>query len=434
MKDTRDIIVRLLNSIGGQREVSQYLKQYSSAERQQFAVIKVGGGLLEDDFEDLVSSLTFLHRVGLYPIVIHGAGPQLNKALDEAGIETRRVDGLRVTDAETLDIARRVFQRENLRLVDGLEALGTRARPITSGVFEAKMVDDDRLGFVGEITNVDLEVIRNAVRAGHLPILTCLGEAPGGQIVNINADVAARELAKRIEPFKVVFLTPPGGLLDATGRVMPSINLSEDYESLMQQPWLHSGMRLKLQEINQLLEALPLSSSVSITSPRNLPRELFTHRGAGTFIQRGEHVIEHESWEGVDQSALRDLLESCFEKALAPDYFAAKTVERVYHSETYRATAVITNEGSVPYLDKFAVTPKAQGEGLGASLWKRMREDYPRLFWRSRIGNPVNSWYFQQSEGTYKNGEWTVFWYGITDYAEMKECVESALSMPATLV
>ncbi|MEZ4462889.1 MAG: hypothetical protein R3E66_24810, partial [bacterium] len=97
-----------------------------------------------------------------------------------------------------------------------------------------------------------------------------------------------------------------------------------------------------------------------------------------------------------------------------------------------RATAVITREGPVPYLDKFAVTPKAQGEGLGASVWNRMRADYPELYWRSRSANPVNAWYFQQSEGTFRNDSWTVFWYGIQDYDVMRTCVEGAFEMPAT--
>ena len=127
--EVQPVIVKLLRSLGSRKEVEQYLKQYSEIEAKKFAIIKVGGGIIQDDLDSLVSSLTFLHRVGLFPIVIHGAGPQLNAALSEAGISTEIVDGQRVTSSETLEIARKVFQKQNLKLVEALERLGTRARP-----------------------------------------------------------------------------------------------------------------------------------------------------------------------------------------------------------------------------------------------------------------------------------------------------------------
>ena len=135
--ELKPVIVKLLRSLGSRKEVEQYLKQYSEIEAKKFAIIKVGGGIIQDDLDSLVSSLTFLQRVGLFPIIIHGAGPQLNSALSEAGISTEIVNGQRVTSPETLEIARKVFQKQNLKLVEALEKLGTRARPITSGIFEA---------------------------------------------------------------------------------------------------------------------------------------------------------------------------------------------------------------------------------------------------------------------------------------------------------
>lgn len=433
MYTTKDVIVRLLRNLGSRKEVEQYLRQYSSVESQTFAIIKVGGNILAKELDALASSLTFLQSVGLYPIVIHGAGPQLNEALAEAGIETERVDGLRVTTPRVLEIARKVFQRENLRLVEALEEMGTRARPIPAGVFEAELVDVERLGFVGTVKRVHRDAIESSIRAGHLPILACLGETSGGQIVNINADVAARELALSIQPFKMIFLTETGGVLDAHGRVISAINLEEDFEGLMAEPWVHSGMRLKLQEIQRILAALPHSSSVSITSPDQLAKELFTHTGSGTLVRRGERVTLHEALDLVDRGRLRDLLEACFQRKLDDDYFDKKVFYRIYLAESYRATAILTRGSSIPYLDKFAVTAQAQGAGIGGSLWSRMKNDNPKLFWRARSENEINPWYFQQAEGSYKAGRWTVFWYGLSGFDEIKACVEHALSLPATL-
>src|SRR5512144_2482629 len=116
MRNTKDVIVRLLRNLGSRKEVEQYLKQYSAVDSQKFAIIKVGGNILARDLDGLASSLTFLPHVGLYPIVVHGAGPQIDQALTEAGVDADRVDGVRVTTPRILEIARRVTMRENLRL------------------------------------------------------------------------------------------------------------------------------------------------------------------------------------------------------------------------------------------------------------------------------------------------------------------------------
>ncbi|MBU1431096.1 acetylglutamate kinase, partial [Myxococcota bacterium] len=266
-KETRSLIVKLLRNLGSKKEVEQYLKEFSTVEARKFAVVKVGGGVVRDDLDALASALSFLQRVGLYPIVIHGAGPQLNAALEAQGLASKWEAGFRVTDPETLQVARKVFQRVNLDLVNALEDLGTRATPIISGVFEAELLDEARYGLVGDITRLHLESIHASIERGALPILASLGETPDGQIVNINADVAANQLAEGVEPYKIVFLTPTGGIYDDKERVIPSINLSEDFDHLMSQPWLHSGMRVKLQEVHDLLMKLPYSSSVSITQP-----------------------------------------------------------------------------------------------------------------------------------------------------------------------
>ena len=102
-------------------------------------------------------------------------------------------------------------------------------------------------------------------------------------------------------------------------------------------------------------------------------------------------------------------------------------------ADSYRATAIITHGQGVPYLDKFAVTTQAQGAGEGGSLWKRMCRENPKLYWRARNGNEINPWYFQQSTGSYKDERWTVFWYGLEGWDEIKACVDHALMLPATL-
>lgn len=435
---TRQTIVRLLSSMAGAKEISQYLKRFSQLDADRFALVKVGGAVLRDDLGALTSSLAFLQDVGLTPIVIHGAGPQLDEALAAAGIEKRTIDGLRVTTPVTLAIVRRVFHSQNLKLVEALQAQDARATSIVSGVFEAEYLDHDTYGLVGDVKRVDLAPIHACLQAGSIPVIASLGETVGGQILNINADFAANELVQVLQPYKIVFLTGTGGLLDGDGKVIDSINLSTEYDNLMTQPWINGGMRLKIEQIKRLLDALPLSSSVSITRPDELAKELFTHKGSGTLVRRGERVLQATGWDELDTGRLRGLIESAFGRMLTDDYFERTPLHRAYVSENYRAAVILTDHEGLPYLDKFAVLDDAQGEGLGRAVWQLMRDAQPKLFWRSRHGNPVNAFYDTEADGSVKQTRWRAYWYGLGDLdgegsGTIRSCLEHCRARPATL-
>src|SRR5690606_5689986 len=150
---------------------SQYLKRFSQLDAARFAVVKVGGAVLRDDLDALVSSLAFLQDVGLTPIVIHGAGPQLDAELSAAGIEKQTIDGLRVTSPQALAIVRRVFHAQNLMLVEALQRADARATSIVSGVFEADYKDQARYGLVGEVRRVERALIEASLQSGSIPVI-----------------------------------------------------------------------------------------------------------------------------------------------------------------------------------------------------------------------------------------------------------------------
>jgi len=433
-KHTRKTIVRLLSSMGSAKEIQQYLKRFSQIDAKRFAVVKVGGAVLRDELADLTSSLTFLQQVGLTPIVLHGAGPQLDEELSAAGIEKQTVDGLRVTSPKTLAIVRKVFQQQNLKLVEALQTMDTRATSVPSGVFTSSYLDRDIYGLVGKVQSINLAPIEASLRAGSIPVIASLGETEEGQILNINADFAANELVRVLQPYKIVFLTGTGGLLDGEGQLIDSINLSTEYEHLMAQPWLNGGMRLKLEQIADLLANLPLTSSVSITRPSELAKELFTHKGSGTLVRRGEKVLTFDSWDGIDQARMRALIESSFGRTLVADYFERTRPSHVYVSENYRAAMILTEEDGLTYLDKFAVLDDAQGEGLGRAVWLVMREQNPQLFWRSRAGNPVNPFYDGECDGSLKQPRWKVYWYGMDGFDTIARCVAHCATREPTLL
>ncbi|HJP97072.1 MAG TPA: acetylglutamate kinase [Rhodanobacteraceae bacterium] len=441
MSEVRNTIVRLLSAMGSAREIQQYLKRFSRLDARRFAVVKVGGAVLRDQMSELASSLTFLQRVGLTPIVVHGAGPQLDEELVKAGIEKRTVNGLRVTPPQALGIVRRVFHQQNLALVDALHAMDTRATSVVSGVFAAGWLDRENCGLVGKVERIELAPIDASLRMDSIPIIASLGETDEGQILNINADFAANELVRVLQPYKIVFLTGTGGLLDGSGKVIDSINLSTEYEPLMAQPWVSGGMRLKLEQIADLLRDLPPASSVSITRPSELAKELFTHKGSGTLVRRGEKVLRFESWDGVDLGRMRALIDSSFApRRLVADYFERTRPYRVYVSENYRTAMILASEHvdeeqGLPYLDKFAVLEEAQGEGLGRAVWQVMRAENPKLFWRSRHGNRINAFYHEESDGCFKEPGFKIFWYGLdADFGTIARCVTHCAERKPTLV
>jgi acetylglutamate kinase len=421
---TRQTIVQLLSNMQDGKEIRSYLQRFSALDQSRFAVIKIGGAVLQQQLEETASALAFLHTVGLTPIVLHGGGPQLDQALADKGVETEKVDGLRVTTPQAMDVARDVFIGENIKLVEAVRAAGVDADSLTAGVIEADYLDKEKYGLVGEPTNIRLGLIRSVVKSGAIPILTCLGVAPGGQLLNINGDSATRALVQALQPMKIVFLSGTGGLLDKRSRPMHSIQIATDYDKLMKADWVSGGMRLKLQEIKRLLESVPLSSSVSITTPEGLIRELFTHGGSGTLVRMGEPIRVFTSKTRLDRTRTESLVESAFGRKLKPDWWDKLEIHQVHMSESYRAGAVLTKIDDFLYLDKFAVLEDARGEGLARTVWRQFSKQNPVFYWRSRTVNGFNAFYAEQAAGSVKIGPWTVFWMGESDFSRIARVVE----------
>jgi acetylglutamate kinase len=149
-------------------------------------------------------------------------------------------------------------------------------------------------------------------------------------------------------------------------------------------------------------------------------------------VRKGKRILSASAWPQIDKPKLLKLLESGFSKKLLPGYFRANKTFRIYYSEDYRAALVLLDVDGVPYLDKFAVADDAQGEGLGSAAWSVMRQETPKLFWRSRHDNTINDFYMQVSDGCMKCGHWTVFWYGLDGFAEIERAVGYCLNRPAT--
>ncbi|KAK6355358.1 hypothetical protein TWF696_004467 [Orbilia brochopaga] len=426
--ETRNTVVQLLSNIGSKREVEQYLSHFTSVQSQQFAVIKVGGAIISDCLPALASALAFLNHVGLYPVVVHGAGPQLNKMLEAAGVVPEYEGGIRITDAKTLAVARQCFLDENLKLVEALEGLGVRARPINSGVFTADYLDKDKYKFVGQITSVDKRPIEAAIAAGCLPILTSLAETADGQTLNVNADIAAGELARSLQPLKIVFLSENGGLFNGeTGEKISSINLDEEYDELTKQWWFRYGLRLKVNEIKDLLEDLPRTSSVAIIAVEDLQRELFTDTGAGTLIRRGNKLTaktrlsDFKDIDTLNEALQRDPTFAAAEspKAVVDQYL--KSLEtapfKAYADEPLNALAIVhppsqTGQSSA-FLSKFVVTKHGWLSNVADNVFSNIKREFPKLIWAVPKSSEYLTWFFDKADGSVMRGQNVIFWYGL---------------------
>ncbi|MEH3109709.1 MAG: acetylglutamate kinase [Agrobacterium cavarae] len=428
--DTRQTIVRLLSTMASAKEIDQYLKRFSQLDAKRFALVNIDGAILRDaqEAEATASSLSFLQQVGLTPIVLLGRS---SGAEDESATHERAASAAgkpqEIADGET-------FDGLNLKLVQLLQEQGTRATSITAGVFAADVSTSNASSRLATVSAVRLAPIEASLDAGSIPVISSVGETPSGQIIEIGSDDATNELVRALQPFKVIFLTSSGGLRHDNGRRIDSINLSTEYDQFAEKAYSDSGFTFKMERMKQLLDGLPMESSISITNPANLAQELFTHKGSGTLIRRGERVLRATSWEELDLTRLRALIESSFGRRVVDDYFQRTRLLRAYISEHYRAAIILTEEDGVPYLDKFAVLDEAQGEGLGRAVWKVMREETPQLFWRSRHNNQVNIFYYAQSDGCFKQERWKVFWCGLTDFSQIEKCVAHCAVRPTTLI
>jgi N-acetyl-gamma-glutamyl-phosphate reductase/acetylglutamate kinase len=433
---TRSTVIQLLNNIGSKREVEQYLKYFTSVSSQQFAVIKVGGAIITQHLTELASCLAFLYHVGLYPIVLHGTGPQINELLEAEGVEPAYEDGIRITDEKTMSVVRKCFLEQNLKLVTALEKMGVHARPITAGVFSADYLDQDKYKLVGKINGVNKSPIEASIQAGALPILTSLAETPSGQILNVNADVAAGELARVFEPLKIVYLNEKGGIINGnTGEKVSMINLDEEYDDLMKESWVKYGTKLKIKEIRDLLMHLPRSSSVAIINVNDLQKELFTDSGAGTMIRRGYRLLTRNSLsEFSEPELLRKALQRDSEIASGKTSVASylrsleNTSFKSYGDEPLDVLAIVTDgndaSGNVPVLDKFLASKSGWLNNVSDNIFNAVKKDYTSLQWVVREDDPNANWFFSKSDGSYTKHGHILFWFGIEEPQQVSKLIE----------
>lgn len=250
-------------------------------------VIKLGGSTLENQ-RVVLQDIIWLHSLGARPVLVHGGGPYINEWLKKLELPARFENGLRVTDAQTLEVVRMVLLGQvNQGLVLMASQMGGRVIGLsgTDGNMVRAHIANEHLGFVGEIDSIDPAPVLSLLADNYVPVVAPLGEGPDGTCLNINADLVAAHIAGALNAEKLIFLSNVVGICRADGSLIPELTEAEA-RKLIDEGVINGGMIPKVTACLDALAAVPRVHIVDGREDHVLLRELFTNNGAGTMIIR----------------------------------------------------------------------------------------------------------------------------------------------------
>jgi acetylglutamate kinase len=270
-------------------EALPYIREFSG----RTVVIKYGGHAMEDPaLADLFAQDVVLMRlVGMNPVVVHGGGPQISDLMRRLGKEPEFLDGLRVTDAETVDIARMALVgKVNREIVASLNQHGSYAVGLSGEDAGLIRVEprDERLGFVGQVTEIDPTIVDRLVREELIPVIATIGMGEGGQAYNVNADTVAGAIAESLGAEKLVYLTDVSGVYESFPDEDSLISRTDaaGLEALVDAGKADKGMIPKLTSCMQALRnGVNRAHILDGRMPHALLLEFFTREGIGTMVQ-----------------------------------------------------------------------------------------------------------------------------------------------------
>lgn len=264
------------------------IKKYNG----KIVVVKYGGNAMVNEQlkQQVMEDIVLLHLIGVKVVLVHGGGPEINDLMDKLGKKAEFVDGLRVTDKETVDIVQMVLAgKVNKTLVNLLEMKGGRAIGLSGmdgHLIEAK-IKDERLGYVGEITRINIAPVTDLLERGYIPVISTLGCDRDGCTYNINGDTAAAHIAGALGAERLIMMTDIAGILrdrNDPATLIPEISIRET-EELFRNGIISGGM---IPKVNCCVEAIHRGVGCVIIMdgrvPHSILMELLTDEGAGTMV------------------------------------------------------------------------------------------------------------------------------------------------------
>lgn len=274
-------------------EALPYIRRFHG----KIIVLKLGGALMEE--KDLVDSIcqdiVLLNYVGMKPLVVHGGGSEISKEMEKVGKKPEFIEGLRVTDEETMEILHKSLGGKiNKEIVLGLEKHGGKAMGLSGidgGLVRAKKIEGrgEELGLVGEVEEIDPSITEYLINTGYIPVIAPMGADADGTSLNLNADTVAAELSCSLKAEKFILLTDVPGVLEDPedeGSLISLLSL-KDAQKLIQDKTVTEGMIPKLKACTESVEGgVRRAHIIDGTAPHALLLELLTESGIGTMIER----------------------------------------------------------------------------------------------------------------------------------------------------
>lgn len=282
-------------------EALPYIQRFN----RKIVVIKYGGSAMLDEElkRNVIKDAVLLKLVGFKPIIVHGGGKEISRWVGKVGMEPKFINGLRVTDKDTMEIAEMVLAKVNKELVTLVQSLGVKAVGISGkdgGLLSCKkkMADGEDIGFVGEITKVDPQILYDLLENDFLPIIFPVGYDEEFQTYNINADDAACAIAKAVHAEKLAFLSDIEGVYkdkDDPTSLISELHVHEA-EAMIGEGYVGGGMIPKLQNcIHAIEEGVKRVHILDGRIPHSLLLEIFTNKGIGTAILREDgEAYDHD--------------------------------------------------------------------------------------------------------------------------------------------
>ena len=271
-------------------EALPYIQRFS----KKIIVVKYGGSAMIDEElkQDVIEDVVLLKLIGFKPIIVHGGGKEISRWVDKVGMDTKFVNGLRVTDADTMELAEMVLARVNKELVAKIQTLGIKAAGISGKdggllTVEKKFSGSEDIGFVGDVTEVDTKILEDLLEKDFLPVVFPVGMDRDGVTYNINADEAASSIATALRAEKLAYLSDVEGVrLDPED---PESVISELYtneaQDLIEQGVISGGMLPKIENcIDAINKGVSRVHIMDGRIPHGLLLEIFTNKGIGTAI------------------------------------------------------------------------------------------------------------------------------------------------------
>ena len=267
-------------------EVKRYLEKYND----EYIVIKCGGSVLVNNelFNIFIKDISVLNKLGFIPIIVHGGGKRISNKLNELGIKSNFIKGLRVTEKETIEVVEQVLIEFNSEIIGALKKQQCDSQTINSRENNIMTVvqENTELGFVGTPSNINKSMIDKIVDKKKVPVIAPLGLDENNQTYNINADTAAGAIAKKIEARRLIIMSDVEGVLDSNKKLIPEIN-SESIHELINGEIVTGGM---IPKINNCLDVASkgVKGVVIIDGRKNhsLLFELLSDKGSGTLIRQ----------------------------------------------------------------------------------------------------------------------------------------------------